>query len=74
LIDLGISKGIDTKTRENPKAGDGTLNYTSPEQLEGMLSTKIDIWQFGCIILQFVTGFRPFDKARSEFDLVKWKQ
>jgi serine/threonine protein kinase len=32
----------------------------SPEQINGQLSFKSDIWAFGCIILQLCTGLKPF--------------
>lgn len=55
VIDLGVSSQID---ETNEKEGDvvGTMRYMSPEQLGGILSFKSDIWAFGCIILEFLTG------------------
>mmetsp|Transcript_3929 Transcript_3929/g.6666 ORF Transcript_3929/g.6666 Transcript_3929/m.6666 type:complete len:109 (-) Transcript_3929:14-340(-) len=38
----------------------------SPEQMNGMLSFKIDIWAFGCVLLQFATGLKPFDDIPNE--------
>jgi serine/threonine protein kinase len=32
----------------------------SPEQFEGVISPKTDIWAFGCIILQLITGKSPY--------------
>jgi serine/threonine protein kinase len=54
LIDLGISNTLD-KTRATNAASHGTPRYMSPEQLDGKLSFKVDIWAFGCVLLQFCT-------------------
>lgn len=59
LIDLGVSSKLDS-TRATKGAGAGTSRYMPPEQLNGKLSFKVDIWTFGCVILQFISGKRPF--------------
>jgi len=38
------------------KRGIENLRYYSPEQIDGKISLKSDIWGFGCFILEFVTG------------------
>lgn len=38
----------------------------SPEQLNGCLSFKVDVWAFGCVLLQFCTGLRPFDDISND--------
>jgi serine/threonine protein kinase len=37
-----------------------TSVYISPEQLEGVVSPKSDIWTFGCVMLQLITGRTPY--------------
>lgn len=37
-----------------------------PEQLNGSLSFKTDIWGFGCLLLQFATGLKPFHDVDNE--------
>lgn len=59
LVDLGVSNRLDM-TRATDLAGKGTLRYMSPEQLNGNLTFKTDIWAFGCVILQFCTGLKPY--------------
>jgi serine/threonine protein kinase len=34
--------------------------------LNGSLSFKTDIWGFGCVLLQFATGLRPFNDIDHE--------
>lgn len=38
----------------------------SPEQLDGKLSFKCDIWALGCVLLEFSTGVKPFENVASE--------
>ena len=59
LTDLGVSNRLD-KTREFTAANQGTIRYMPPEQLNSQLSFKTDIWAFGCVLLQFATGIKPF--------------
>ena len=59
ITDLGLS----SKISSSKKKGCGKLGsiiYCSPEQINLLLTSKIDIWQFGCIIFELVTGMRPF--------------
>ena len=34
----------------------------SPEQWKERVTLKTDIWAFGCILLHFVTGLKPYHK------------
>lgn len=66
LIDLGISHRLLDSTRRTRAAEKGTPRYMSPEQVDGKLSFKIDVWAFGCVMMQFATGLMPFHKINND--------
>ena len=76
LSDFGLAKlgptGDDTHVSTRVM---GTPGYCAPEYLEsGQLTLRSDIYSFGVVILEVVTGRRALDQGRSraERNLAEW--
>ncbi|MDR1594166.1 MAG: serine/threonine protein kinase [Prevotellaceae bacterium] len=68
ITDFGISKQLDVNRSSvfsNSMAGAGTLAYASPEQLaERTIRKNADLWSFGVIAFQTITGTLPFTTGK----------
>ena len=63
LIDFGIAAIKDSQF--NPKGANttrvaGSFAYMSPEQFQGKVSAESDVWAFGIIVWEMLTGGKPF--------------
>jgi Tol biopolymer transport system component len=76
ILDFGLAKALEgdpdavdistspTMSRMATRAGMilGTAAYMSPEQAKGKtVDRRTDIWAFGCVFFEMLTGKRPFD-------------
>ncbi len=76
VLDFGLAKALETAP--GPGEGEtltlsdatrqgtilGTMPYMSPEQACGKpLDQRTDIWSFGCVMYEALTGTRTFDAA-----------
>jgi serine/threonine protein kinase/tetratricopeptide (TPR) repeat protein len=68
VLDFGLAKAVGGESSEKPatvtQAGRvmGTPAYMSPEQARGKPTDKrSDVWSFGCIMYQMLTGHLPFE-------------
>ncbi|CAO2185080.1 unnamed protein product [Urochloa humidicola] len=76
LSDFGLAKlgPVGDKTHVTTRVM-GTHGYCAPEYaLTGQLTIKSDIYSFGVVFLEIITGRRPHDSSRppEEQDLVAW--
>lgn len=62
ITDFGLSRIKDGDISfMTGSIGGGTLEYSSPEQLYGKpISFNTDLWSFGVIVFEVMTGMKPF--------------
>ncbi len=69
ILDFGLAKLLSGELDANAKTAAltsagrvvGTLGYMAPEQLSGQtVDARVDIFAFGCILYESLTGRRPF--------------
>jgi eukaryotic-like serine/threonine-protein kinase len=74
VLDFGLAKqdraadteGTTVDTLTEPGSAMGTVAYMSPEQARGqVVDARSDLWSFGVVLYEMVSGFHPFDGATS---------
>ncbi len=71
ILDFGLAKPLrtDGRTASTSLATEdgrllGTPTYMSPEQARGKaVDRRVDVWAFGCVLYECLTGQRPFQGA-----------
>ncbi|HEY1960585.1 MAG TPA: serine/threonine-protein kinase [Polyangiaceae bacterium] len=64
LLDFGVAKLMGNRSGQKTQTGTpiGTPHYMSPEQARGVnVGTKTDVYSFGVMAYQMLTGVLPFD-------------
>ncbi|MED6132977.1 hypothetical protein PIB30_023875 [Stylosanthes scabra] len=76
VADFGVAKVVETGGKGGTKSMSviaGSCGYIAPEYAYTLrVNEKSDIYSFGVVILELVTGRRPVDPEFGEKDLVKW--
>ncbi|KAI4306006.1 hypothetical protein L6164_029325 [Bauhinia variegata] len=75
VSDFGLAKLLDSGESHITTRVMGTFGYVAPEYANtGLLNERSDIYSFGVLLLEAVTGRDPVDYARpaNEVNLVEW--
>ncbi|KAA8526252.1 hypothetical protein F0562_008545 [Nyssa sinensis] len=66
VSDFGLSKLIDRSESQVISAPRGTLGCIAPEWQEQRINVRVDIYSFGIVLIEIVSGRRHFDNTKSE--------
>ncbi|TRY74446.1 hypothetical protein TCAL_00561 [Tigriopus californicus] len=69
IADFGLLRHASTNNTETVNIL-GTPRYMAPEAIRGDISVKIDVFSFGVVILEVITGLASFDKTREDRDII----
>lgn len=74
LSDFGLAKALDSGgdlTKEGVAIG--TIRYMAPEQARGdaNLTTAVDIWSLGLLLVECITGLKPWPDIEDEALILK---
>lgn len=66
LTDFGIARRTDGESVTRTGVVVGTVDYTAPERFEGGKGdTASDIYSFGCVLFEALTGHVPYERPTS---------
>ncbi len=70
VMDFGVAMVVGEKRVTRIGMAIGTPHYMSPEQILGTadIDRRTDIYSFGCVLYQMLTGKAPFEAAEGEDD------
>ncbi len=65
IVDFGIAKLSGQADLTGTGLSLGTVNYMAPEQFQGQVDGRADLWALGVVLYEMLTGKRPFEGATS---------
>jgi serine/threonine-protein kinase len=70
ITDFGLARMEGVVGSTTTSAGEGTPAYMSPEQAQGLPTDhRTDIWSFGCVLWEMLTGRPPFSTPSGQVDV-----
>ncbi|CAD6232430.1 unnamed protein product [Miscanthus lutarioriparius] len=66
LSDFGLSKLIDQDKSQVITRMRGTPGYLAPEWLTSQITEKVDVYSFGIVVMEIVSGRKNLDTSRSK--------
>lgn len=71
LIDFGFAKVLTKHNNFRTSTNCGTVGYTAPELISGAAgySFPADIWSFGILLAELLSGVLPFEEKNDPFEL-----
>lgn len=71
VTDFGITKSYDGEETEKAKTFVGTMNYMSPERMEGeSYGFAGDVWSLGVMLIEIVTGQFPYKSTKDFLEML----
>lgn len=64
--EIDSNKHIQTQVTQMTQNIMGTSIYMAAEAFRGDISTKLDTFSFGVVLLEIITGMKPYDEIRGE--------
>ena len=69
IADFGLLRHASTNDTETQNVK-GTATHMAPEAVRGDVGVNVDVYSFGVLVLEVVSGLLSFDRDRESWDIV----